>query len=47
MHITKEVFGEDISSETMQTAIQAGSYGMWRSIMGESKPNISANRVRF
>ena len=47
LYITKEIFGEDISSETMQTAIQAGSYGMWRSIMGESKPNISANRVKF
>ena len=32
---TKKVFGDDISDDVMKAAITAGSYGMWRSIMGE------------
>lgn len=44
LQTTKEVFGDDISNETMQMAIQAGSYGMWRSIMGEAKPS-TAKRI--
>lgn len=42
----KEVFGDSLSDEVMTTAIQAASYGMWRSIMGESKPNYSPRRER-
>lgn len=34
---TKEVFGDDLSGETQQAAIQAASYGMWRSITEEVK----------
>lgn len=35
---TKEAFGEKLSDEVMKSAIEAGSYGMWRSIMGEKFP---------
>ncbi len=44
LQTTKEVFGEEIPEEVMKTAIQAGSYGMWRSIMGETKPAVNVTR---
>lgn len=46
LKITKEVFGQNIYSDVIKAAIEAASYGMWRSIMGESKPPVSG-RTRF
>ena len=43
LEATSEVFGKDIDAEVMVAAITAASYGMWRSIMGESKPLIEYN----
>lgn len=40
---TTEVFGDNITADVMVAAITAASYGMWRSIMGESKPLIEHN----
>lgn len=34
---TQEVFGTDLSDAVKSSAIEAGSYGAWRTIMGEAK----------
>jgi len=35
LETVKKTFGESLSDEVMKSAIEAGSYGVWRSIMGE------------
>lgn len=44
LETTFAVCGEHISDEIICTAIQAASYGMWRAIMGESKPLFESGK---
>lgn len=47
LETVKKSFGEDLSDEVMMSAIEAGSYGVWRSIMGEKhNPYKSDKKVR-
>jgi hypothetical protein len=42
IHAVKDCFGEEnMTEEIMCKAIEAGSYGVWRGIMGESKPLVA------
>lgn len=40
LEATKKILGEDLSDEVLKSAIEAASYGAWRSVMGESKPLV-------